>query len=651
MSRLSRQRIGRKAACTVRLLGIAIVATGSPAIAQSAADNAITSAEDAFGTSVGRESIGIYSTSSVRGFSPTAAGNARIDGLYFDQVWGVTSRLRQSTTIRVGISAQGYPFPAPTGIVDYAFRKPGDEAMTGLTVGGDSYGAIYVEGDAVIPLIAGELSLGIGGAAYRNDYYNNTDAYYHNEALMLRWTPADGVEIMPFWQRSDGYDDDTGPIYIPAGDTLPPPVQRRQFDGPDWADYRGVASNFGVLAAMRPSPDWTIRAGVFRSLFDDESSFSHFLTDLTPTGEANRIIIADPPTETGSTSGEIRATHTRIEGPRLHLFHLSLKGRDRASRYGGSQTFDFGPTRLGLPFGTPEPIYAFGDQTEDSVRQFTMGLAYEGRWKGVGEIGIGLQKSDYRKTIDLPGIGVTETMDTPWLYDATAAYHLTDRLAVYGGYTRGLEESGVAPGNAVNRNEALPAILTSQRDFGLRYTLAPDLNLVAGLFEVEKPYFNLDQAGRFGRLGEVRNRGVELSLSGALTPELNIVAGAVLLDAKVTGEAVALGRVGTDPVGQTDTSLQLNLDWRPSGLENVSFDVALSHEGDVTATLNNSVVIPARTLMDVGGRYRFSISGTAATLRFAITNIFNEDGFDLRGSGAYDIIPGRVASLYLAMDF
>ena len=51
-----------------------------------AGDNAMTQAEDAFGFSVGRESIGIYNAGNARGFSPTAAGNVRIDGLYFDPV-------------------------------------------------------------------------------------------------------------------------------------------------------------------------------------------------------------------------------------------------------------------------------------------------------------------------------------------------------------------------------------------------------------------------------------------------------------------------------------------------------------------------------------------------------------------------------------
>ncbi|WP_313036067.1 hypothetical protein, partial [Massilia alkalitolerans] len=149
-------------------------------------ENVMRQAEDAFGTSVGRETIGLYNSSSVRGFSPVAAGNARIEGLYFDQVWGLTPRIRRSTNIRVGISAQGYPFPAPTGIVDYSFRKPGDRARLALVTGGDSYGGAYVEADGELPL-APSLNLGIGTAAGSNEYPNGTDSRYRNAALSLRW--------------------------------------------------------------------------------------------------------------------------------------------------------------------------------------------------------------------------------------------------------------------------------------------------------------------------------------------------------------------------------------------------------------------------------------------------------------------------------
>ncbi len=51
-----------------------------------------------------------------------------------------------------------------------------------------------------------------------------------------------------------------------------------------------------------------------------------------------------------------------------------------------------------------------------------------------------------------------ERRDRSWLFNIAAAGYVSDRLAVYAGYTRGLEESGIAPINAANRNEALPAI-------------------------------------------------------------------------------------------------------------------------------------------------------------------------------------------------
>src|SRR4051812_47912126 len=105
----------------LRLGALAAASLGAfPVWAQErSTDNAVTQAEDGFGFSVGRETLGIYSAGNVRGFSPTAAGNVRIDGLYFDPAASLTSAISNSTSIKVGLSAQGYPFAAPSGIVDY----------------------------------------------------------------------------------------------------------------------------------------------------------------------------------------------------------------------------------------------------------------------------------------------------------------------------------------------------------------------------------------------------------------------------------------------------------------------------------------------------------------------------------------------------
>lgn len=60
------------------------------------------------------------------------AGNVRIEGVYVDRQSVISQRLVEGSTIRVGLSAQGYPFPAPTGIGDYRLRPVGDRRLVSV---------------------------------------------------------------------------------------------------------------------------------------------------------------------------------------------------------------------------------------------------------------------------------------------------------------------------------------------------------------------------------------------------------------------------------------------------------------------------------------------------------------------------------------
>ncbi|MBB6228868.1 iron complex outermembrane receptor protein [Polymorphobacter multimanifer] len=618
------------------------------ATGERAAENAVRSAVDAFGTSIGRETIGLYNSDNVRGFSPTAAGNVRIDGLYFDQVWGLNPRLRRTTNIRVGLSALGSPFPAPTGIVDYAFRTPGDKTAFSLLAAANQWGNLAFEADANLP-VAEKLSLGLGGAVFDDRFYNATRAGFWQLSAAARFAPSAALEIVPFVARSEGFDQ-TGPIFLPAGETLPPRLPRRFFTGPDWARYRGVAFNTGALVKWQVATGWELQGGLFRSLFDDARGFANLITGVTPDGIGSQLIIADPPVKFASTSGELRLTRTIPDGPRAHRIHANVRARAGDRRFGGSDVVDLGQTSIFARTTAPAPAFSFATQQRDRVRQWTAGLAYEGRWPGVGELSLGVQKTQYRKRIGLPDELPVATDASPLLFNAALAAEINPRLVAYAGYVTGLEESGIAPGNAANRNEALPAIRTSQRDAGLRLAITDDVKLVAGVFDVRKPYFNLGANGRFDALGNVINQGIEASIAGPVTKRLSIVAGAVLLRPRVTGEGVALGRVGPRPVGAISRRLELNADWRPALLDGLSFDVSASHRSTETATVSNGTVIPRRTLIDLGARYRFELAGQAATLRLQVENLTDLQGFELRGAGAFDMIAGRRIGGYLTVD-
>lgn len=622
-----------------------IAATGS-----RSAENAVRQAGDAFGTSIGREISGLYNRDRVRGFSPVVAGNVRVDGLYFDPIVTPSSRLVRTTIIRVGPSALGSPFPAPTGVVDLGLRRPGQEAAASLLIGYNTWHTPTAEFDASLP-VSSTLSIGVGGGLQLENGFNKTRDHSYEGAFIAEWKPSASFSLLPFIAVRHTLIDDHGPISVPQGNFLPPRLPRRQFFGPWWSRGGDVELNAGLITDWTINDGWLLRAGLFRSQRVVDGQFANVVRLTSPDGTGNQRITGDPALYNGATSGEVRLTRRIADGPRLHQVHVTLRGRQTYRRFDGSGVVDLGVVNiLTRAPDVPPPVLNFGPQQEDNVQQWTGGIAYEGRWAGVGELSVGVQKSDYSKRIGFPG-AINGIDASPWLYNVTAAVQISDSISLYGGAVTGLEESGVAPNFASNRNEALPAIQTSQIDAGVRVDLGGGMRLVAGLFEVSKPYFNLDGNGRFDVLGDVINRGVEASIAGPLTPELSVVMGAVLLRPEVTGDAVTRGLVGRLPVGAISERVEFSADWQPGFAPGLSLDLRLSYRSPEVATVNNLVFVPTRTLIDLGGRYRFKLAGNEAVLRVQATNLFSQQGYELRGANAYTVLPGRVTQAYLTVDF
>jgi iron complex outermembrane recepter protein len=627
------------------------LALACPAYAQRVTDNAAASAEDAFGTSIGNERVGLYSGSEVRGFSPVTANNIRLEGLYFDRPAAFTDRLVQGNVVRVGLTAQNYLFPAPTGIVDYRIRPAGNDFVLSTMLGLNSWGGGRLELDGQIPIVRDRLALVTGAAVFVDELAPGNQSFFGSYALAARWKPAAGIEVIPFWSRIDLYDREATPLYTPAAGTLPPRVARRRFPGPEWANQRNVTQHYGALTKTRLAADWQLAAGLFRSTSDSLTNFAQNFVDIDQDGTAVRRITSDPRQTLAGTSGEVRLSHDISDGPRQHSLHAALRGRERTSRYGGGARLDLQRASIEADLRGPAPNFAFGPQTDENVRQMIAGLAYDGRWPGVGSIGLGLQRTWYRKRVDRPGSPLARTDDEAWLPNITLAAELSRRLALYGSYARGLEESGLAPDSAANRTEALPAILTSQVDAGLRWKITGSLSLVAGLFDVRKPYFAADEANVFRELGEVRHRGAELSLAGPIADGLTIVAGAVLMQPEVTGDGVTLGRVGPRPLGQPARLLTLATQYAVPGIDGLALTLNATHRSRRPGDTRNLVDLPARTQIDAGFRWRLNLGDAPALLRVQVVNLTNIYDWQLVGSGSYQVNAPRQVTLFLTVDY
>jgi iron complex outermembrane receptor protein len=633
-----------------------LLASAAPAFAQRADENAVRAAGDAFGTSVGNEKIGLYGANDVRGFSPITAGNIRVEGLAVTEHGGFTNRVVSGSTIRVGLTAQGYPFPAPTGIADYSLRSAGNEAVLSPALYLGPYGTAALDLDAQIPIVRDRLSLAAGVAYRYEENFPGEDGRSFQTGGVLHWRPSERIEAKSFYGRTKIVDDVDIPSIFTAGPYLPPRIERRNF-GLDYAGNDIERQFYGALGTARLSEGWQLRAGLFRWESDVKAGRSEFYRNVGLDGSGQRLLVATRDQTSASTSGELRSSHSITEGDRRHTLHLAVRGRDTRRAYGGADVRDLGAGVIGTRSEVPEPDFDFGPPTRDEVRQITGGLGYELRWPGVAELSLGLQKTDYEKKTLIPGLPALATKDGPWLFNGTVALHLSGRLVAYAGYTRGLEESGVAPSNAVNRNSAPPALRTSQRDAGLRFAVSPRLTLVAGVFDVRKPYFNVDPDLVYRDLGTVRHRGIELSLAGQPVDGLSLIAGAVFLDADVSGEAVDLGIIGPRPVGTAGRIVRANLDYRLPFFDRLSLDLGITHQAAQVASVLSYAELGGRqlttrpqTLFDIGARYRFEAGGVPATFRLQVTNLFDTYRWKVGGNSAFRFIDERRFLFSLAAD-
>jgi len=648
----------RYARCALRA-GIVFAGFAAvPASAQRAGDNALTAAQDAFGTTVGNESIGLYTTGSARGFSPVQAGNVRLEGLYFYQgstpgsTNGLDSHLSRGSTVRVGLTAQSYPFPAPTGIADYRLRLPGDKTIVSVVANYGPYETYKADVDAEVPVIPGKLGVVLGVGGGYDSYTWGGDTTSWSAAGLVHWRPRENLEIIPFWSRSARYNWESVAFVATGGDWLPPKIKDRAQLSKTWTDTDTTDLNFGMLARLVAGPHWTLRAGVFRSKNGRPERIDALYLDTQRDGTTQFYAAADVPLDSGAYSGEVRASGTFTEGPRRHTVHLATRGYTSARNASVADTRFIGQTIIGVQEQFPEPVFNLRSGGVQKSRQGTVGVAYEGGWAGIGELSAGIQKTFYERTFMRPGLPDTGSQSRPWLYNGTLALFATRDLTVYGSYTRGLEESSIAPESAANRGNTLPANITEQIDAGVRYVITPGLRFVGGVFEVKKPYLDRDAANVFTSVGSVTHRGIELSLSGQPLEGLTVVAGAVLLRARVSGFTVDQGVIGKIPAGSTPRLLRLNLQYGPKTWDGLSVETQIEHKSAQYANRRNTFKRAASTTVNIGGRYQFNLFDSPASLRVQVLNLTNDVNWTVSGaSGFFMAGDTRRYTARLAVDF
>jgi iron complex outermembrane recepter protein len=149
------------------------------------------------------------------------------------------------------------------------------------------------------------------------------------------------------------------------------------------------------------------------------------------------------------------------------------------------------------------------------------------------------------------------------------------------------------------------------------------VKLIAGVFEIEKPYFNLDTSNADRALGLQRATGLELSASGEVIRNFSVAAAVLWGEVKVIGPNLKAEGVGSIALNQGRLTATINASYTFPRIPALSADIAILHFGPYPASVDNVAQAPGATVVALGGRYRFKILGARATLRAQLQNLTN----------------------------
>ncbi len=588
-------------------------------------------ASDAFGTRIGDESVGLYSEAQVRGFSLQEAGNYRIEDAYFVRGARLLSNsVVGGSTVRIGPNALGFDFPSPSGVVQYSLlsdARDRSELQLGIADALESNLVPFARGYFSRKSEAGN-SISAGLVAFPNQRASDgVEGRFYSLGLVARWQPIEALKITTLidfadWQRN------ADQLYA-ISETSPNAPRARWFNylGQAWNRSHSKDRNLGVISRYQGIENWSISASSIVSQ-TEAPIYGFSLFSLAENGEATARAVVNQGRKVVGRGHEFSAlrqfetTSTRSQ--------LGISTRIRRSDFRSPKSDVFVTPSFSIFEWAPQiarpDLFAPESFASSSTDQDDVGIAYQWRHQNQLALNLGVRSIRTRLRNSPLAVPSTELSRQTLLYNAALVLPLTKQLTAFATTTRGLEEAGFAPANATNRFAALAPVQSKQFELGLKWQATEALLAIVTGFDLSKPDAGLGADNRYDYVGLVRHRGVEASLAGALTPQWNIVAGAMRMSPRLSGDNVARGLIGDQPVGRSAELGLLSLSYAPSQGA-WSADASLNYFGRRPANAANTRYTGGNSTLAFGLRYAFKLGAIPAQWRVRLFNAGNHQAW------------------------
>lgn len=591
----------------------------------------------------------------VRGFR-AAAGGTRRDGLYGSPVGDAPIEAFDRIEVVKGVAGFLYGFAEPGGVQNYVTKRPTRDAFASVDVQARSGDGQYAHIDTGGPIAGDRFGYRInlaredqGDFTHRSDILRNVGAVSLDakltDALLLRiegiYQEREQAGQFGLPRTTDGFE----PPKYDAGKSIVPPWGRAKFE----------SGGVGVRAEYSLSDDWQVIAqarhdgvrgqlgyGIVSSLSSD-GSFSQF--SIRP---ADRI-------ENSSTISQFMLLGKVETGFLRHELAFGAFSRR------GTHDFKFSNTRsvaevsgnlfdLSYPDVPDVPEsghFVFRHERASETHLFVGDTVSIGeRW----QVMAGVRRVDVDLGTELRVAGTATRYEAKKNSPSAAViFKPNDSWRLYSSYARSLQQGFSSPCgagvNIVNPCEIQPPIEAEQLEIGAKARVNGTLDLGVALYQIDLPSDYLNPVTLvYGRFGKQANRGVELTATGNILPNLAVVAGLGYLDAE-RKRNVNPNLNGRQVQGISDWTGNVFVNYGVKALPGFSITTGVYYTGSREFDALNTIPVSGYTRVDLGAQYRTKMFRMPLKLRANVHNVTDKFYWESVWNGAYSAGNDRTYSV------
>lgn len=513
---------------------------------------------------------------------------------------------------------------SPGGIINFVPKHPEPGDFQRVTLGVNEYG--NVNGHADINLALGDdYGLRANLAAEHIDLADRTHGSRYAAALAFRanLTPDLVLDLNGYYQRQSR--DHVSGGFLPTiddatGDAAIPRASYAKDYGQSWSYDRYERGVVEAKLSGDLGDGWSLIAQGHLVRYNIDS-LTTSITGLQAGGDAGIFALGFP--------SRIKDAAARFAVTKEIEIASNVRNRMAVILDASTDSLDFAFAGQSVGSGNiygdltaPAPTFAIpATRRGNDLRVYGAGFANELTLFDRFTLTTGAKRVNLRSRAYSGGELANTTVISKWLPNIAGLLRITSDWTVYATYNQAVQAGGIVQVGSefANAGETLPPLLSKTYEVGTKARIG-GLLVTLSAFTFDQPS-QIVVGNVVSNSGATRYRGLDFNLSGQVTPRLNVIAAATVVDATVqrTDDPTILGKV---PGNVPEFTGSLYLDYRAA--TGLFLSGGVFHTARKPADDQNSIYVPGYTTFDLGARYETGLGGHKTTFRLSATNVTNK---------------------------